>query len=111
MASSEIFNIDCIELMARYPDKHFDLAVVDPPYGIDAANMNLGKGGGVARHNDHKKKDWDKQVPTSEYWKQLFRVSKNQIGFFRFSLGRNVAKKYEGQRNKNTSYSKACCLV
>jgi site-specific DNA-methyltransferase (adenine-specific) len=68
-----------MELMARYPDNYFDLAIVDPPYGIDAANMNLGKGGGVARNNDHKKKDWDKQIPTNEYWEQLFRVSKNQI--------------------------------
>ena len=75
----EITNEDNMDLMKRYPDKYFDIAIIDPPYGIDAANMNLGKGGGVARNNDHKKKDWDKQVPTSEYWEQLFRVSKNQI--------------------------------
>jgi len=76
---SEVFNEDCIQVMKRYPDKFFDLAVVDPPYGIDAANMNLGKGGGVAKHNNHKKKDWDKEPPNNDYWNELFRVSKNQI--------------------------------
>ena len=76
---SVVYNEDCVEGLKRFSDNYFDLAIVDPPYGINAANMNLGKGGGVARHNDHTKKDWDKQVPTSKYWEQLFRVSKNQI--------------------------------
>jgi len=75
----DFYNADCMEIMKQYPDKHFDLAIIDPPYGIDAANMNLGKGGGVAKHNNHKKKDWDKQTPNYEYFSQLFRVSKNQI--------------------------------
>ena len=41
---SEVTNEDCIEGMARYSDKYFDLAIVDPPYGIDLANMNMGIG-------------------------------------------------------------------
>ena len=39
-----ITNEDNMELMARYPDNHFDLAIVDPPYGLDLANMNMGAG-------------------------------------------------------------------
>lgn len=74
---SEVYNIDCMELMARYPDKHFDLAVVDPPYGINV-NMNAGR----KKDTKSKKrtiKKWDTQTPKPEYWEQLFRVSKNQI--------------------------------
>ena len=63
--------------MARYPDKHFDLAVVDPPYGINV-NMNAGR----KKDTKSKKravKKWDNETPNAEYWKELFRVSKNQI--------------------------------
>ena len=74
--SSEIFNIDCMGLMARYPDKHFDLAVVDPPYGIG----DKFKGGKTAKMNFNEivNKDWDK-VPSDDYFSELQRVSKNQI--------------------------------
>jgi site-specific DNA-methyltransferase (adenine-specific) len=64
-------------LMARYPDKYFDLAVVDPPYGIDV-NMNAGR----KKDTKSKKraiKKWDTETPNAEYWQELFRVSKNQI--------------------------------
>jgi len=79
----ELLNIDCMEYMKTVPDKYFDLAIVDPPYGIDLGNNSdyfAYKGGvrgkkGLA--ND--KKDWDKERPTDEYWSELFRVSKNQI--------------------------------
>ena len=74
-----LFHADCMEIMKQYPDKYFDLAIVDPPYGIGAAKMNLGKGGGVAKSNNHKKKDWDSETPTMDYFNELFRVSKNQI--------------------------------
>lgn len=65
-------------LMARYPDKHFDLAVVDPPYGIgrDGAKQTTSKHGG---RKAHKHKGWDKYAPDSSYFEELFRVSKNQI--------------------------------
>ena len=79
MAEINLHLGDCMEAMAKMPDKAYDLAIVDPPYGIDVANMNLGKGGGVARNNSYKKGDWDKNTPNSEYWVELFRVSKNQI--------------------------------
>ena len=68
----EITNEDNMELMARYPDKYFDLAIVDPPFPI---NTN---GGGKMR-TLMRKKDWDNSIPTKEYFVELKRVSKNQI--------------------------------
>jgi site-specific DNA-methyltransferase (adenine-specific) len=76
---SEVTNEDCMEGMARYPDKYFDLAIVDPPYGIDINNQSQGKGGGVAKKIEYTKKDWDKQAPDINYFNELIRVSKNQI--------------------------------
>ena len=66
-----------MELMARYSDNYFDLAIVDPPYGIGFSSKkqsNFGKGG-----INHEYKGWDEEIPKAEYWEQLFRVSKNQI--------------------------------
>jgi site-specific DNA-methyltransferase (adenine-specific) len=71
---SEVTNEDCMEGMARYPDKYFDLAIVDPPYGIDRNGMNMGNS--VFNKDDKK---WDNSIPTNEYFIELFRVSKNQI--------------------------------
>ena len=73
----DIRNMDCMELMAEFPDNHFDLAVVDPPYGI---GVDGGVGGGVlAKKSGFKKKGWDSESPPVEYFKELIRVSKNQI--------------------------------
>jgi site-specific DNA-methyltransferase (adenine-specific) len=72
---SEVYNIDCIEFMQQFPDKHFELSIVDPPYGINAGKMTMGSG----KHKFKKGKDWDNQIPKIEYWNELFRVSKNQI--------------------------------
>ena len=74
MPLSEVFNIDCIEGMKQYPNKHFDLAVVDPPYGIDRNGMQMGNS---VFNKDEKK--WDNSIPTENYFNELFRVSKNQI--------------------------------
>jgi site-specific DNA-methyltransferase (adenine-specific) len=83
MATSEVYNEDCMAVMARYPDKYFDLSVVDPPYGLDLVNMNMGAGkskkASKIQNRKWKPKDWDKETPTSEYFAELFRVSKNQI--------------------------------
>ncbi len=76
---SNVYNCDCMELMARYPDKYFDLAVVDPPYGIGAGSVNFQSGTRKKPSKFHKVIDWDNAIPTAEYWEQLFRVSKNQI--------------------------------
>ena len=78
MSESIALNIDCMEYMATLPDNAFDLAIVDPPYGI---NMDGGKiGGGVlAKQAVYTKKNWDLSAPTLVYFEQLRRVSKNQI--------------------------------
>ena len=82
-ANISIYNEDCLQALKRMEDKQFDLAIVDPPYGIDVANMNMGAGKGKRcsklQNRKWKPKDWDKETPTSEYFKELFRVSKNQI--------------------------------
>jgi len=76
-ALSTVYLMDCIEGMKHYPDKFFDLAVVDPPYGIGAAKqIDLGNSNKKVKH---KTKDWDNTIPTAEYFAELFRVSKNQI--------------------------------
>lgn len=74
-----LHNTDCMDFMRNIPDKYYDLAIVDPPYGIGAAKMGLGKGGGVAKNNNYTKKDWDNSAPTLEYFTQLKRISINQI--------------------------------
>lgn len=70
---SEVYNMDCIAGMKEYPDKYFDLAIVDPPYGI---NINSS---GTHFKEKYEVKDWDKEKPNDEYFKELIRVSKNQI--------------------------------
>tara|TARA_B110000046_G_scaffold98607_1_gene106235 strand:- start:161 stop:763 length:603 start_codon:yes stop_codon:yes gene_type:complete len=68
-----------MELMSRYEDNHFDLAIVDPPYGIGISGQKENKKGKKSDRKYHKEKDWDNAIPNKEYFKQLFRVSKNQI--------------------------------
>lgn len=76
----DLRHCDNMELMAQYPDKYFDLAIVDPPYGIgiDGQKKSINKN---PKHNrkHHEQKEWDSDKPTEEYFKELFRVSKNQI--------------------------------
>lgn len=85
----ELHNMDCMELMKQYPDKHFDLAIVDPPYGINAdksqnkaAESRLkanGKSKAGRGWKLYKETEWDSDIPKKEYWTELFRISKNQI--------------------------------
>ena len=74
---NEAYNMDCMEYMKTLPDKAFELAIVDPPYGINI-NSNMGRRKGD-RHSDYKKVRWDNKPPSADYFKELFRVSKNQI--------------------------------
>jgi len=75
----DLRRMDCMELMATYPDNHFDLAVVDPPYGIGKALTSGGSGfGGWDKMHASKANEWD-VAPPPEYFTELFRVSKNQI--------------------------------
>lgn len=107
--NSKTFNQDNMAAMVMFPDKFFDLAFVDGPYGIGATNMNMGShptrsrtdgygsgpgisttvkprnrlnsGGGKLKNRILNKSliDWDNQIPSPEFFKELFRISKNQI--------------------------------
>jgi len=74
-----ITNEDNMALMSRYEDNYFDLAIVDPPYGIDKLLHRSSYGnctGSLTKYADNR---WDKETPTQEYFDELFRISKNQI--------------------------------
>ena len=73
-----IYNEDCMNLMQRYEDNFFDLAIVDPPYGINI-NVNMGRRKGDKKSDYHKFAGNDSSIPKPEYFKELFRISKNQI--------------------------------
>ena len=79
--SINFFNVDNVEFMKSKPDKCYDLAIVDPPYGIGFSDYERGSSGIKVKERYTKtgKKDWDKGIPTAEYFEQLFRVSKNCI--------------------------------
>ncbi|MDR1626437.1 MAG: hypothetical protein LBT33_07835, partial [Spirochaetia bacterium] len=102
-----ITNEDNMELMARYPDKFFDLALIDPPYGIGVGTMSMGTnksrtgngqypgestaarlrrcrgGAGKLKHRAINTMNckWDLYPPSPEFFKEVFRVSDNQIIF------------------------------
>ena len=71
---SETYNMDCMEYMRQFPDKHFELAVVDPEFGIGIA-----KSARLVTDKGLKAKKWDDKPIDALYFKELFRVSKNQI--------------------------------
>lgn len=106
IGSSTIYNCDCMDYMSTLPDKTFDLAIVDPPYGINAQNMSMGQnksradgwtrddstaikirkgrlnsGGGKLKNRllNNSDIDWDDEPPSPEYFAELRRVSSNQI--------------------------------
>lgn len=70
MSKITIYNEDCLDLLKRCPEDFYDLAIVDPPYGV---GLNVG------RNNQDLSKDWDDGIPSEEYFKELIRVSKNYI--------------------------------
>lgn len=71
-----IYNKDCLEAMKEMSDNQFDLAIVDPPYGLGDSVVNSG---GRFKKYENKNGNWDKEIPTKKYFDELFRVSKNQI--------------------------------
>ena len=75
MSELKITNECNMQMMARYEDNHFDLAIVDPPYGIGMSGGNVGYKG----DNDLQRKEWDKAIPDKNYFDEVKRVSKNQI--------------------------------
>jgi site-specific DNA-methyltransferase (adenine-specific) len=84
----DIRNIDCMELMKQYPDKYFDLAICDPPYTDEFRVVNSGE---CAKLGDYKTDSLNNNAPTDEYFKEVIRVSKNQIiwgvNYYKFYLG------------------------
>ena len=81
--SINFFNVDCMEFMKDKPDKYYDLAIVDPPYGIgvDGA-IHIRKPDRPSTWDmieNYDRKEWDNEIPSKEYFEQLFRISKNQI--------------------------------
>jgi len=105
--SSEVYLMDCVAGMKHYPDKYFDLAVVDPPYGIGAGKMTMGSG----KHKFRKGKCWDSAIPDLRYWAELFRVSKNQIiwggNYFTETLPPSNDWIIWDKKNPNLSFSEA----
>lgn len=77
MKISQVENRDCMEAMKEFPDKFFDLAIVDPPYGI-GVNHNMGRRKGD-KPSEFKPAKWDKEPPPAAYFSELIRISKNQI--------------------------------
>jgi site-specific DNA-methyltransferase (adenine-specific) len=78
---NKVYNMDCIEGMKMYPDKYFDLAIVDPPYGIGEDGKKNHSRGNLAKAKQYTDKNWDSEPPSKEYFDELIRVSKNQIIF------------------------------
>lgn len=74
------YNADCMEIMRRYSDGYFDLAVVDPIYGgVRQGGYMNGTGGGLCKQKDYHAAIWEQAKTPPEYFQELFRVSKNQI--------------------------------
>lgn len=105
------YNMDCMKGMAEFPDNYFELAIVDPPYGINVGKMSIGKGGGVAPEKNRSAANAkvgggllatpkiyhafdDTEIPQAEYFNELKRVSVNQIIW-----GGNYFLKYLGETN------------
>jgi site-specific DNA-methyltransferase (adenine-specific) len=81
---NKLYHMDCMEAMREIPDKYFELSIVDPPYGIE----RFKRGGSVVNKYGDENRQWNNIKPTSEYFEELFRVSRSQIiwGANNFSL-------------------------
>lgn len=86
---NQIILADCMDIMRDIPDKYFELAIVDPPYGINI-NMNMGRKKGDPKR--HQAKKWDDRAPSTEYFQALFRVSRHQViwggNYFKLPIAR-----------------------
>lgn len=115
----ELINGDCMEGMAEMEDNQFDLAIVDPPYGlgldmvtkVDSNKRNSRNNHSVVKHDS---KDWNEEVPPPTYFEQLHRVSKHQIiwgcNYYSSSIkgkGRIVHDKIMGTENTKFNWSHA----
>ena len=76
---NQIIQADCMDIMADIPDKFFELAIVDPPYGLDRYNKNDGGNSNKIKSFGDKDKNWNNIKPDKKYFDELFRISQNQI--------------------------------
>jgi site-specific DNA-methyltransferase (adenine-specific) len=74
-----LINADCMDVMATFKNKQFDLAIVDPPYGLGIDGQKESKKKGTQIRKAHEFKGWDNAIPNKEYFDELKRISKNQI--------------------------------
>lgn len=79
IGSATLYLADCMDYMAGLPDKAFDLAIVDPPYGIKQDGHRENNRSKLAISTDYHKALWDQPPPDARYFRELERVSKNQI--------------------------------
>ena len=104
-----ITNEDNMELMARYEDNYFDLAIVDPPYGLGKRIHSGGSSSSFIKGQAKKIEKWDDAIPSKEYFKELLRVSKNQIvwggNYFAEHLGNFRCFVYWDKTIHGNSYS------
>jgi site-specific DNA-methyltransferase (adenine-specific) len=106
MSKLTITNEDNMLLMARYPDNYFDLAIVDPPYGINADLVQNELGGkkgftkGAGTYTKYHKTEWDSSIPSNKYFDELKRVSKKYIvwggNYFQYLNDNGVIIWYKG---------------
>ena len=111
MSKIDLINGDNMDFMRGCSDNQFDLAIVDPPYGIDVANMNIGAGKGKRcskiENRKWSKSDWDSSVPSKDYFSELMRISERQIiwggNYFELPISRHFAvwDKGEGMRGRS----------
>jgi site-specific DNA-methyltransferase (adenine-specific) len=109
----ELHNIDCMEYLATLEDNAFELAIVDPPYGLDVANMNMGAG--IApncsklKNRSWTRKNWDKVKPTQVYFNELFRVSQRQViwggNYFQLPISQYFAIWDKGNELRGRSFA------
>lgn len=78
---NQLYNMDCMTAMREIPDKFFELAICDPPYGIgiDGQKLNINKKNPKHTRKEHTRKNWDDAIPPEEYFRELERISVNQI--------------------------------
>jgi site-specific DNA-methyltransferase (adenine-specific) len=78
---NKVHLIDCMEFMKDIPDKYYELAIIDPPYGSEniKGGYTANKGGGVTQPRNYHKELWNQPAPTKEYFQELIRISNNQI--------------------------------
>jgi len=111
MSKINFYNIDCMELMASKPDNYYDLAIVDPIYGDEKiqGGYTSGKGGGVTKQKKYNQSIWNVKKTDSKYFKELFRVSQNQIiwggNYFVDNLNPSMGWIFWNKLNGDVSFS------